>query len=444
MVSKLNPQLSKFLFYYPVTFLKGEFVGRYLKHYRQQQSMSPEQLHDYQTERLRRLLGFAKKNSPYYAERLAGVAIEKTDIWQVLKNIPVTQKSDLISRQQDMVCLRGPWISAKTTGGSTGEPVKILKNPSALARERAATWRAYEWAGVTVGDSQGRFWGIPHSAADSRKARVIDFVANRMRISAFNLTDASLNVYYARLSQFKPSYLYGYASVLETFAQFVSAQGLPPLSGLKSVISTSEVLTDAARTSIQAAFAVPVFNEYGCGEVGSVAHECEAGSMHLMADNMVVETLSGEQSGELVVTDLFNYAQPMIKYSLGDFATLSEQTCTCGRTLPLIEKVHGRAYDMVVLDSGKQIHPEALMYIFEDIQKKLPAFSKFQVIQNEINQFLVNIIPTENWTSDLQQALVQQIKQVVGASAQIRVAEVTELAREKSGKMRVIKSHVTK
>src|SRR5690625_7160418 len=67
----------------------------------------------------------------------------------VVQGIPFLQKADLIKHIDEIVTYKSKLASAKTTGGSTGEPVKLYKNPDALARERAATWRSYGWAGIT-------------------------------------------------------------------------------------------------------------------------------------------------------------------------------------------------------------------------------------------------------------------------------------------------------
>jgi len=438
----MNRLISKYLFYYPVTSLKGEFVGPLLKKYRQNQFYTKERLRMEQQRNAIRLIEHARENTEFYSERLKGLVINDDNFWEVFSHIPFTKKSDLISSSEKMCAKKGLFTSSKTTGGSTGEPVKLLKNPGALARERAATWRSYEWAGVGIGDPQGRFWGVPHSEVDSNKAKIIDLVANRKRVSAFNLTKQSMAEYYITLKKFKPAYLYGYVSVLEVFANYIIDNDLPSFDFLKSVITTSEVLSEASRIQIQSAFKVKVYNEYGCGEVGSIAHECEKGSLHLMADNLIVETLSGESTGELVITDLFNYAQPLIRYRVGDYATLSDEICDCGVCLPLISEVHGRAYDLISTSSERKIHPEAIMYLFEGLQAESKIFEQFQVVQKSMLDFEVRVIPTEKWQNMHKEKLSQLFKEHIDPNAVVSFKIVHEIEREASGKLRVVKSEV--
>ncbi len=440
----MNSFLSKYFVYYPVTMLKGEFVSCYLEQYRKRQFDDPKSLEQYQRAQLRKLLLHTASYSSYYKnyakESLKALDQGKTII-ESLKSFPYLTKQQLIENKETIATYKRHWSSTKTTGGSTGEPVKLYKNPGALARERAATWRAYEWAGVSIGDMQARFWGIPHGSKDKKKAKLIDFLSNRVRVSAFNLSDDSFRRYYELLSVKGPKYLYGYVSVIEAFAVYIIENKLS-LPSLVSVITTSEVLTPLARDRISKSFGVNVFNEYGCGEVGSVAHECGHGSMHIMADNLIVE-LDGEgDSGEVVVTDLFNYANPLIRYRLGDFATIDYEPCGCGVKLPSLKGIHGRAYDMITLSDGRQLHPESVMYIFESIQQQGPIFKQFQVIQETQSHFVINVVPQGEWSEQIAGEITAELRVNLSSDITTKFHLLESIPREKSGKMRVIKSNV--
>jgi phenylacetate-CoA ligase len=439
----MDSVLSKYLLYYPVTTLKGEFVFRYMGQYRRFQWLSPDAIRQYQLDQVRRLIKAAIDRSPHYREVYAqsGVSVDSIRSLDDLRSLPSLSKQDLIANRERMSIKVGGFVSEKTTGGSTGEPVRLLKTATALARERAATWRAYEWAGVNIGDPQGRFWGVPHVRNTRILARITDFVANRRRLSAFNITPASLGEYLEELRRFRPVWLYGYVSAIEALADHMLLHGLAAPGGLKCVITTSEVLTPGVREKIARAFGVRVYNEYGCGEVGSIAHECEHGRMHLMEDNLIVEVDAPQgQPGELVVTDLYNLATPLIRYRLGDFGTIDGTPCPCGRGLSVLGSVHGRAYDLVRTPSGKRIHPEAVIYIFENIQARTAAFRQFQVIQTALDEMLVRLIPSGVMSTEDCDLLIAALKREISTEIRYRIEMCTSLEREKSGKMRVVKS----
>lgn len=442
----MHKTLSKYFFYYPTVMLRGELVPRYLAEYRRFQHARPDEICRYQLAHFQRIVDHALHHSVFYQRLYKEAGLTDARALQSeadLARLPAITKQDIINSQADICTPASRWASTKTTGGSTGEPVRIRKNPGALARERAATWRAYEWAGVSIGDPQGRFWGVPHAQANRRKAQAIDFVANRKRISAFNLTPDSLAEYYATLTRFHPAYLYGYVSAINTLADFVRERQLPPLPGLRSVITTSEILTPQIRANIEDAFKVRVFNEYGCGEVGSIAHECEHGGMHIMADNLYLQIdAADDDAGEIVVTDFFNTAMPLIRYRLGDFASRDAGACACGRTLPRLKGIHGRAYDLVKTADGRRIHPEAVIYIFEDIQKTSKAFLQFQAIQTAIDHIAVKIVPSPLWSESTQRHLVAELTRHIDSGMQFSIELCERIERERSGKMRVVKSQI--
>ena len=442
----MNSLISRLFFFYPATFAKGEPIAFLMNSYRKRQWAGEKNIQDHQLFRAKKIIRYAYDNSEFYKKLYdnSAVDINSIETLEDIKTLPTISKEDLIYNLE-YISSGGHHLftSSKTTGGSTGQPVKLYKNSLALARERCATARSYEWAGVKLGDSQLRFWGVPHSKSAMNKAAIADLVANRKRISAFDLTEESFLNYYNLALKFSPKYIYGYASVIEQFANYIKSSGLTTIPSLVAVITTSEILSNGARENIEKAFKVKVFNEYGCGEVGSVAHECGDGNMHVIADNILVEIDAGDAgSGEIVVTDLYNTATPLIRYRLGDYATFSENKCSCGRSLPVIDSIHGRAYDILQMPSGKKVHPEAIIYVFEDIQSKTNAFKQFQVIQISRTEIKVNIIPGDRWCSDVQLELVDALKRDLDNDIFYEINLVNSIEREKSGKMRLVKSNI--
>lgn len=445
----MNKYLSKYFFYYPVTLLKGEFVVPYLKRYKEFQYKSHSEIEQYQLEKLNHITSYAYKNVPYY-KKSWGLAFSESPVFNKLTDIqklPFLEKQTLNENASQLKAEIASYkVTAKTTGGSTGQAVTIYKNVDALARERAATWRAYAWAGVDIGDPQARFWGVPINTGSRLKYTLVDIVANRKRLSAFNTSDAVLNDYYKQLHRFRPRYLYGYVSVIELFIQYLRRHNLLLPESVTSIITTSEVLTDNIRSEVESYTGLKIFNEYGCGEVGSIAHECSHGNMHLMSDNLVVEVLDEEgrpsNIGEIVVTDLFNRAMPLVRYRLSDYAEINYGECGCGVKLPMVKKVFGRAYDMIIKPDGSKAHPELIMYIFEEIKENIAGIEQFQLIQDKINHFTINLVLSDKAQDmDMYQSLLtKKIDQELKSTYQYSFNKVSQIEREKSGKIRLIKS----
>jgi phenylacetate-CoA ligase len=243
---------------------------------------------------------------------------------------------------------------------------------------------------------------------------------------------------------FKPKYFYGYVSMIEQYAKYFEQHGMTPPFELKCVITTSEVLTAYHRKLIGQVFSTNVFNEYGSGELGSVAHECEEGSLHVSAENMIVEVIDGngpcgaEQTGELVITELNNYATPLLRYRTGDFASLSAEQCRCGRTLPVIRNLFGRSYDTLRNSAGKLFHGEFMMYIFEDAQRKDLGIKAFQVVQEDLRTLRIRIVPDQQYGQSTEAFITHQIRDKFGQDAVITFERVHRIDRAPSGKIRLV------
>lgn len=435
----------KFFIYLPVVLSRGQRVPGYLRRLLQSQYLSSSELVSLQTAKLQRILAYAKRYVPFYGKALANMPDNGIQTLADLQELPFTIKADLKGNPESMISQeRFYLLTKKTTGGSTGEPVTIPKTRDAMARELAATWRGYSWAGIDIGDRQARFWGVPFGKKEKVRAKLIDFIANRIRCSAFSFSERDLQVYTEILKKFRPKYLYGYVSMIEEYARYFQRRGATPPFKLKCIITTSEVLAGSQRKLIEDIFSTKVFNEYGSGELGSVAHECEEGSLHVSAENMIVEVINGNRScnpgeiGELVVTELNNYAAPLIRYCTGDFASLSMKKCKCGKTLPVIENLFGRAYDTLKNSEGKLFHGEFIMYIFEEAQRRNLGIRAFQVMQEAVRSFNIKIVPDERYGRSTEEFITNHIREEFDPNAIVRFERVHQIERASSGKMRLI------
>lgn len=447
----MNNFISKYVFYLPTVYLKAEPVAHYLSDYRKTQWATENEIIDIQTRSLNKLLKKAAQSSAYYRKTFSKNLLDQITASSVpiadLNKFPILEKQNIVSDYYELISSQSNFISStKTTGGSTGQAVSILKNPNALARERAATWRSYEWAGVSIGDRQARFWGTAINSHNKFKNNLIDIIANRKRLSAFEVNRSSLERYLATLYKFKPDYLYGYVSMIHEFCEFLNEYQNRLPDSVKSIITTSEVLSLSQRKFIENTTGLKVYNEYGCGEVGSIAHECSCGNMHIMSENLIVEIVddNGEASeeGHIIVTDLHNTAMPLIRYRVGDKGAISKNPCPCGRKLPILEKIHGRAYDFITLINGTKIHPEIIMYVFEELKDKNFGIRQFQFIQSDIESFKILLVKDKNFSEDSIKHLSHKIKQLLGSKISLEFSFVNEIEREPSGKIRIIKREI--
>jgi phenylacetate-CoA ligase len=234
--------------------------------------------------------------------------------------------------------------------------------------------------------------------------------------------------------------------MLVQFASFCLEEGLPLADlGLRCVVTTSEVLGEGDRALISRAFGAPVYDEYGCGEVGAVLYECERGRRHLMAENLFVEladdaTPDEPEAKRLVVTDLHNRATPLLRYDLGD-RVVPAASCPCGRGLPAFERVFGRAYDFVEAPDGARFHGEFFLYSLEAARDRGLTIRQAQFVQTAPGEIEVRLVPGPGYDRADAHWLAERVASKSEGRFSVHAIEVGEISREASGKIRLIRRY---
>jgi len=446
----MNKYVAKYFFYGVGQFIRREPVMKYLYEYEKTQYFDYEKLNNYQLERLENLINYAKENIPYYKNKFQGIEFNKKELRNRLSDFPTITKIDVRDNLASLSAINKPYLlTKKTSGGSTGQAVIVLKDRQSSASQRALMYRGYRWVGLDVGDKQIRFWGVPISFISKIKYKMIDYFMNRIRLSAFKFREEDLLKYYRRIVKFKPDYFYGYTSMLYEFAQFVKKNELDGANiNLKAIISTSEVLYDAQKTLLEDVFKCRVYNEYGCGEFGPVAFECEHGKMHINSENILLEIIKDGksvkpgESGEIVLTELNNYAMPLIRYRMGDIGILSRDNCLCGRGLPILEKITGRSLDFIIGSNGEKVHGEYFNYLMEEIQDKTKAIKQFQIVQKRLGEIEFHIVKDENYSEKTLHYITLRLNEILGENMKVKYIYEDEIKRLPSGKLKLVASEL--
>lgn len=258
-------------------------------------------------------------------------------------------------------------------------------------------------------------------------------MGNRIRLNAFELNDSTYARFYKKACSLRVDYVYGYASAIYAFADFVLRNKLAnPFPVLKASIMTAETVYRTQRDTVEAAFDARTAVEYGCGEVGIIAFECPEGNLHVNADNVILEIVDGST----VVTELHAKATPLIRYRLGDSAAFSGTECRCGCGFPTLEHVAGRESDMLETE-GKKVHCQALNYLFLGLRSFQGLIRQFQVVQRVSDGSLtVYIIPGDNYTLDGLKLVENIIRDRLNFRGTLKVKTVGNIPLDSSGKLR--------
>ena len=251
---------------------------------------------------------------------------------------------------------------------------------------------------------------------------------------------------YADLERsFKPHMILAYPSALAAFSEFCKRKSLK-LHRPKTIVSSGEKLYPHQRELIEEVFGAPVYDRYGSREFADIACECpEREGLHLMNDLYVVEVIheSGRiaeegETGEIVITDLSNYYMPFIRYRTGDLAVPSGKQCSCGRSLPMLERIEGRAFDTIRTPDGKSMGG----FFWTYLSRAVPGIRSFQVEQNEINGVIFRIVPGPDWKNEYTKVLEEKVRENCGENFGADFRLVDEIPLTPSGKSKFIISHL--
>ena len=413
---------------------------------------SPHHVEQLREPRLRRLLQVAA-TAPFFREKYRGIDLERCQ----LSDLPITRKHDLMSRFDDAVTdrtvrradveqflqdpgnlgrfFRGRYAVSHTSG-SQGQPLLLIQDRGCLellfgiAATRATALgkiglkeglrRLARPARMAVVTMKRGFY--PSGSAFEFMPAVVGPFVRMTRLSAMqpDLID--------RLNQVRPNVVVAYPSVLEWLALQPGRLRLSP--HLHQLGSTGECLTERVRLRLQQAFGVPIFDHYGIGECLFLTEGCPTdGGAHVNADWAILEVVdkagrpvpAGQPGDKILVTNLANTVQPIIRYEVGDVLTLADRPCRCGSRLPWIERIDGRASDVFWIGENKDQMVAGL--VFKHGVEYLHEIRDWQAVQVERHrvEMRIALLPGAELDEPTAERVVVRKLEELGMPRQVRV-----------------------
>lgn len=436
---------------YPIgeAFLRTNML-KHLKMLEETQWWSPEQLQELQNERLRALIKHAYENVPYYRRIFEERGLTDRDIQTVkdLPKLPILTKGDIRRNFDDLKAKDfkkwKPYLNA--TGGSTGEPLRYYTAMEATSIGWASNFRAWGWAGYKLGDKRATLAGAS-LVPDKRPSLTFRLrcLGERNRLlSAVHMDEQRMASYAKKMVSYKPKFLRGYPSAIYVFANYLKEAGIDIIRP-RAIFTDAETLLPQHRQVIERQFGCKVLDGYGCRDGGAAAGECmEHRGYHISVEQVVIEFVKNGKpaapgaSAEIILTDLYNYAMPFIRYAVGDMGALVNEQCSCGRGLPLMKSLEGRTTDLIVFNNGVTLSGPALTLVFKDCHIR-----QYQVIQEAKDKLVIKVIKAEHYSDRDTEHFLGIIKAHAGEGVEIETQFVDEIPTTKAGKWRFIISKIT-
>jgi phenylacetate-CoA ligase len=409
---------------------------------------SPEEMRDFKTKKIQSLIAHCWENVPYYHDVMEERGLTPDDVRSLedLAKLPVLTK-EIIRREGDRLVagnIPREQMSLATTGGTTGEPMRILTTAETVAWSTQCTTRAYAWAGVTPTTKRVKLFGGSLGQPDQRSAirRWYDRTFSPdLFLPAFEMTRDNVRDYIRQIKDFGAKHLIGYASATFLLANFVDDLG-ESLS-LDAVFPTAELLPDNWRARIKEVFGCKVLPYYGCGECNSLGYTCadDESIYHQCDEHAVMEVDLGdgrsalEGEGAFLITDLDNYAMPVIRYRNGDGGVLAGPGCSCGRSLSRILRLDGRVNDLLVTVGGNTISGVIATHTFRHVK----GAKLYQFVQDQPGQVQVRIVRTDGYDPAVEEERIGRIlRKHLGEQAQVTFEYPEDIERTPAGKARFV------
>lgn len=433
--------LSKHVFF-PLWEIKdGAHRLQYLRELSASQWWKPEKLRHRQWERVSEMVKHAYEYCPYYKSRYTNLGFDGTlGNWEDFRRLPLLTKRDIRDNEKKLLSTafrREDLVQAKT-GGSTGTALTLYFDGRCQEMRNAAAMRSDRWVSWDIGMKVAAIWGNP-PVADTLKKKLRQLLLDRIiYLDTMDINEDSVRRFLDDWQRERPNFIFGHAHSIYILATYLRRMGLDDIRP-RGIIATSMMLLEPERQVIEAVFGCRVTNRYGCEEVGLIACECDRhDGLHLNVDHLIVEFLRDDgteaepgEEANIVVTDLINHGMPLVRYRVEDRGIFTNRRCSCGRGLPLMERIIGRQADFLKRPDGSLVAGVSL------VERTLTAISgieQMQLIQNDLYRVCAKVVKDKNFSEMTDYKLRKELQEIFGVGVSIEIQIVLAIDQTSSGK----------
>ena len=427
----------------------GNALEVVLEQLEQSQWQRPEQIQQRQWEQFSLLFDVLRTRSEFYKRRFRQAGMTKaTDITsENWRRLPILTRQQLQSGTDTIKLAKPPAghrrLGMAMTSGSTGTPVRVATTDSTRLLWQAFVMREHLWQ---QRDFSARLGAIRHfgGEVEARYPHGVQLAdwgppVNRLYRSGPGMaldihTDPAQQLEWLR--RCRPGYLVTFPSNAAAIAA-LSLQDGAGMPGLKGVRLLSEPVDEVLRESIRTAWGVGVSDSYSAQETGALAIQCpEFPHYHVQSENVLLEVVDDEcrpcrpgEVGRVLVSTLHNFAMPLLRYEIGDFAEVGEP-CPCGRGLPVLRRILGRVRNMLTLPDGSRHWPSLAATFYREVAPVI----QHQLVQHDVNDIEARLGVERPLTAGEEGLLRDMIAARLGYPFAVRISFCDTIERSTAGK----------
>ena len=427
---------------------QNSLAGRIRDSLRKSQWHEPAELMRYRRHAIAPMLVHAYRTIPFYRDRLAPIFDEADRIqWSHWTAIPVMSRSDLQAEGDRTISTDIPErhlpLSTERSSGSTGIPLEITSTRFSSLMKNALESRLVEWADLDTSLTMASIKPLSPGEADYPAGHIkkgwagpkSSQGASGALVRLNQMTPVHLQAEW--LQRHDPAYLSTFPTNARALADYFSVHGLK-LPGLQKILPYGEMVTDDIRERCAEVFGAEMFDNYSATECGMIALKCPGGpGYHLMNETVMIEVVSESgaqcrpgETGQIVLTTLHNYAQPLIRYRLGDLVEVGTP-CSCGRHLPVINRIAGRSRHMFRFPGGIEMLPD---FRSKSILKHIAPLA-WQIAQTGPMEIEFRYVPGTGTAEPDFDGMTDHIRATLGVAVDVRYVERQEIQQAASGKI---------
>ena len=381
------------------------------------------------------LLEHARKTTKFYSQYTQNK----------IEDFPIMNKRMIIENYEEIKSSKyiGKKLHKMSTSGSTGTPFTVVQDKIKRSRVIAEVLFFGKICGYTFGQRQVFFRVWVNSV---KKSKLKQFLQNMITEDISNLDSDKMQQIKELLTKDKKiKNILSYSSTMGQVSKYLLEKGLTPKDfSVKSIICGSELLQDETRNNLKKVFNSNIVSRYANEENGILGQECiEKQEFHLNTSSYYFEFLKLDEDkkaekGELariVITDLYNYALPMIRYDTGDLAIVGDAICDI-KVNAVIKEIFGRKVDLIYNTEGEALSPHAITNNMWNTQN----IKQFKFTQISKDEYVILLNVEKNFDKEQEKEIKEKFIKILGNNAKIKIEYTDEIPVLASGKRRYIEN----